>query len=132
VATFGVDTLDQDVLLLPSRLTRPRPLRGADALGARPGAVQERPADFSVFSDAPGLFGGVAVLTGWREWQPLSVDPAALEAAAGPQQQTPAIVAYSLGNGMVIRVAVSGWGARLSTDPAVRTVTDQAWRLLSG
>jgi flagellar hook assembly protein FlgD len=135
VASFSVRTLRRSVALRDGVLSRPGRERSRDALRARVGPVVHpgRAMDLIVFREGAGLFDTVTgVFGGWRSWEPVrSVAPGRLEAVAGPDPDTPVILASSLGSGLVIRAGLPGWASRLGRDDSVTSLTDRAWELLS-
>ena len=80
-----------------------------------------------LFAGTDGLFGGFH-----RFEQTASLEPGAqVLAGAGEEEGRPVIVAYALGNGLVIRTGLPEWSSRLTEDPNVDAVTRRAWTLLS-
>ena len=93
-----------------------------------------RPAPLVASSDRIGLFGGTnGVVGSFIETEPSRSLPhgARSLAAAGREGRGPALVAYRLGRGMVIRIGTPGWARLLDSSPEVAAVTERAWALIS-
>ncbi len=156
VALFGSPALRAGVTVADRRLTRPTAVGDLDAFGGRftrPRAVSGAP-PLSVLAEAKGsglLQGFSGSLRGVRRvdelaapgpgriiaavGQPLSAAEAAKAESdnVAPRPELPAFSAASQGKGLVVRVGVQGWVARLGAgDPAVEQLTRNAVDLLRG
>jgi hypothetical protein len=146
VASFGADTLRRGVTLARGRLLRPTQPVGTDPFGTRlrPLRRLKRPAGLVPLKDDPklGLLEGVGDVVGGFEVLEESVpgESSKLAFAAGigqdlgedapldpetgaPRAPLPALAGSRLGKGVVIRVGLPGWAARLPRDPAVQQIT---------
>jgi hypothetical protein len=133
VASFGADSMLRGVAIARDRLLRPLPPTGADPFGTelRPArSADGKPRPLEPIDDDPeiGLLTGVEQLSGFsalQESQPAErvrvalgvIDDEALDAAeaAGeePPPTYPALALTEVGEGIVIRVGLPQWGARL-------------------
>jgi hypothetical protein len=134
VASFGLDSFRRRVALTGDRLTGPSEPERANVFGERAGPLSIPPAPLAVSLDRRGLFAGTDGLIGLFERFEQSeelVPGARIVAAAGRDPAKPALVAYELGRGLVIRVGAAGWSRRLGSDEDVGIVTRRIWTLLS-
>lgn len=131
VASFGAESLRRGVDVARNRLLRPLPLSDTDPFGTRLLPVRRLPSAQPLQPVADegdtGLLTGVEQLPGFRtleEAEPsdrVRVALAAVDAAALEQAETdeelpdvrPALALSAVGEGMVIRVGLPEWGARL-------------------
>jgi hypothetical protein len=132
VASFGADSLRRGVDVARDRLLRPLPETDTDPFGTKLRPVRRVPASepLQPVADAgdTGLLTGVEQLPGFttvEESDPsdrVRVALAAVDAAALDQAETtdeplpevhPALTLSEVGEGMVIRVGLPEWGARL-------------------
>jgi hypothetical protein len=124
----------RSVRLAGGRLSGPTALAATDALRARLGPIVHHrdeltafpPDRVGLFSTTDGLFRRVPDYEATR-----GVPAGRPLATAGPDPDTPVILAYALGHGLVIRAGVPGWPGRLGADHSAAGVTDRAWALLS-
>jgi hypothetical protein len=132
VASFGTDTLRRGVDIARDRLLRPLPASAADPFGTRLLPLREvprgEPLQPVADEGATGLLTGIDELPGIREVEEqeptgrvraalAAVDPDALRAAESaaeaPPDARPALALSQAGEGLVIRVGIPAWGARL-------------------
>jgi FlgD Ig-like domain len=135
ILSLGVDSLQRAVVLTTTALEEPTRAAPADAFGEGlgPPAVG-RPAALVASSDRIGLFAGTnGVVGSFIVTEPSRSLPRGARslAAAGREGSGPALVAYRLGRGMVIRIGTPGWARLLDTSPEVASVTERAWALIS-
>jgi flagellar hook assembly protein FlgD len=135
VASFGTDAFRRTVELSPTQLAAPSPPQGTNALGEQTAPSSSAAAPLVVNpGDTLGLFAGtdgfVGLFTRFEQSQG-RVPGADLLASAGRDPDKPALVAYKLGGGTVIRVGTPQWSAALSSDPEVANVTTSLWSYLS-
>jgi FlgD Ig-like domain len=135
VASFGGDSLLRRVTLTPTTLTGATPRAGADIFGeAIAPAPPGPPAPLVASSDAIGLFAGTNGVVGPfpQVEQSQGLPPGARSlVAAGRDPRHPALVAYQLGRGTVIRVGVPDWAGSLASSSQVAAVTARAWSIIS-
>jgi hypothetical protein len=132
VLLLGADALRRTAQLNGNQLSGPSGPASVDALGDR--QVPLAPVgQLLVFrDDRLGLFTGTdGLFTGFGAGERSEGLGSKVEAAAGPQEGQPVVVAYALGKGLVIRTGLSEWSARLERDGNVNAVTRRAWALLS-
>lgn len=135
LATVGIDSLRREVRLTPRRLVDPTAAAATDVLGLRPRPLRSLQRELLAFpQDRIQLFFGTdGRFAGFR----LAEEAAALGAGtrlmagAGEEVRRPAIVAYRLGRGLVVRFGLPEWSRRLSRDPNVAAVMRRTWTLLS-
>lgn len=150
VASFGVGTLRRGVTVAPTQLTRPTQPTALDPFGARLLPVRRLPAgsvlDAVAEDEKLGLFTGtVPPLAGFRaaeESEPPSggsrmrvraaLAPVASASAEAALDAPPALTASDVGRGLVIRVGLPDWPARLAQDSAVAQITLNVADLLRG
>jgi hypothetical protein len=135
VASFGAGSLRRRVSVTPRVLARPTPPARVNALGEATGLAGGAKASLAATADELGLFAGTGGVAG-----PFSVFDRSLQLPPGSRALTaagrdggrpPALVAYRLGRGLVMRAGTPQWSAALRTDPAVAAVTRRTWSLLS-
>ena len=133
VASFGADSMRRGVAVARDRLLRPLPPEDTDPFGAtlRPQrSLDGEPPPLEPIADdaETGLLTGVAQLPGFstlEESEPservrvalAAIDQGALDAAEAAGEELPpsypALALSELGEGIVIRVGLPQWGARL-------------------
>ena len=150
VASFGADTLRRGVEVRSSRLVAPTQPATLDPFGTRLGRLRREPAAAAPRPLVPtadderlGLFTGFdGTLEGFRAFEPsaprsagararvvtaLAPELADTEAEAQPgetlPEPEPALTATRFGKGVVIRVGLPGWSARLPDDRQVGQLT---------
>lgn len=137
VATLGADSLHRGVRLTDDTLDRPSRRRPADDFGERTEMMRTTSAPMAVEQDDLGLFEGADALIGDFELfeQSLALpEGGRQQVAAGREPETPAFVAYSLGDGLVVRAGTPEWSGQLaesSLDLEVPRVTEAIWELMS-
>lgn len=119
VAVFGPRALTGSVTVGDGVLSRPSPLTGADAFGGLLGSRRGLTAPLTVLQEDPalGLLEGFSGrLDGFEAVEELT-SPGEGEVRTGVGEETtdlqPALSAARYGEGLVIRVGLPGWGARL-------------------
>jgi hypothetical protein len=138
VAAFGADSFLRDVRVSGGSLLAPSQPRPANVFGERTGLLRTSRSPLTVFEDELGLFEGLTSFVGdftvfeLSRGLPASARPLT---AAGRERSEPALVAYRLGEGLVVRGGTPQWArelseARLSLE--VPRVTRRIWRLLAG
>lgn len=138
VLLMGTDELRRSVRLdvLALSLTQPSSERATDVFGLRYGTttpLQQGPLTVFTPNDLSGLFstsGGT--FAGLPAYEPLlGTGGGRLLSYAGPAPGRRAIAAVQVGSGLVLRIGVPDWTARLASDAAAATLTRQAWSILS-
>jgi len=132
VLVLGADALRRTAQLNGNQLSSPSGPASVDALGDRPVPVAAVGQLLVFRDDRLGLFSGTdGLFTDFGPGERSEGLGSKVEAAAGPQEGQPVVVAYALGKGMVIRTGLPEWSARLGHDDNVNAVTGRAWALLS-
>jgi hypothetical protein len=135
VASLGTDSLRRSVRLAPRSLREPSEPEDTDVLGSRLREVVRERTDLTIVGeDRIGLFATTdGLFPGWEAYEETLAleDGARLEAAAGPEDERPVILAYRLGEGLVVRTGLPDWSARLGADYRVAEIMRRAWTLLS-
>ncbi|MEA2426191.1 MAG: hypothetical protein QOH13_2601 [Thermoleophilaceae bacterium] len=136
VASFGTDAMRRDVELSHGQLVNPSPRHRADVFGERTTLIPSPEAPLVVSQDKLGLLtrgtdGFIGSFTRFERSNALDPKAAVLTAAVRGDDTKPDFVAYSLGQGLVIRVGVAGWPASLESSQEVANATRQMWTLLS-
>jgi hypothetical protein len=138
VATFGGDSFRRTVQLDGDVLRNPSRPRAADVFGERvERVVAEGGAPMQVFQNDLGIFGGVGAFVGDFDVFDQSAglaEGAELQESAGRETDTPAFVAYRLGEGLVVRAGTPQWvrelrESRLSVE--IPRATRNIWNLLA-
>jgi hypothetical protein len=112
VAFFAPDAFRRTVKLTPDEMTGPSDRRERDIFGESTTNNIFAPAPVVPFADSIGLLQGpTGQFTGFEQSRARPRN-AEVQTAAGREEGKPALVAYELGKGMVIRVGVSGWQAQ--------------------
>jgi hypothetical protein len=119
-------------------LVDPSRRRRADIFGERATAFTSPEAPLVLSQDKLGLFSGSDGFVGsfTRFERSDALDPkAALLTAGGRAEPTgeskPDFVAYTLGEGLVIRAGTDQWPSQLAASPEVANATRRMWTLLS-
>jgi flagellar hook capping protein FlgD/N,N-dimethylformamidase beta subunit-like protein len=136
VASFGTDALRRDVELKHGQLADPSGRRRADVFGERASLFASPEAPLVVSQDKLGLFtrgtdGFIGSFTRFERSDALDPKAALLTAAGRGDDPKPDFVAYSLGQGLVIRVGAAGWPEALQSSQEAANATRQMWTLLS-
>ena len=138
VASFGVGGLRRDVELGQGMLKDPSGRQRADIFGERTTVFTSPEAPLVLTQDKLGLFQGSDGFIGsfTRFERSDALDPRAALLTAGervdPQGTTrPDFVAYTLREGVVIRVGTDQWPAALESSPEVANATRRMWTVLS-
>ena len=138
VVSFGRQSLRRTVALVGERLQDASPPRPDDLFGERtrlfrsdpPAPLVAQEDRLGLFEDVDGLFGEFEVFE-----RSVSLPPdARLLSAAGREEGEPALVAYRLGKGVVIRPGSPRWAGELEESrlgEEVPRVTERTWSLLS-
>jgi hypothetical protein len=134
VASFGTDAFRRRVDVGPTTLSSPSSPEPVNVFGEQVAPAKSEPAPLVVFRDAIQLTahtgGFIGQFTQFEQSRKL-VAGAAVVAAAGRDQSHPALVAYKLGSGLVIRIGTPEWARSLNGDLDVAQVTHRTWQLLS-
>ena len=132
VLALGTDALRRTAQLTGNQLSRPSGPASVDALGDRQAPLASVGQLLVFTGDRLGLFTGTdGLLTGFGSGERSEGLGSRVQSAAGPQEGQPVVVAYSLGQGLVIRAGLPDWSTRLGNDDNVNAVTRRAWALLS-
>jgi hypothetical protein len=134
VASFGSDSFRRRVTVSDRLLRDPSRPERTNVFGERTSPSKSEPAPLVEERDALKLFEGTDGLVGSFESFELSdglIGGARIATAAGRERGKPAFVGYRLGDGVVVRVGVSGWAAALESGDEEAKVTKRIWALLS-
>jgi hypothetical protein len=137
VASFGADSFRRSLTLRGDRASDPAPPRRANAFGERTEVVRTSAAPLTVFEDGLDLFAGAAGFLGEFTVFEVSRDlpPSGRRiSTAGRDAQSPAFIAFGLGEGLVIRAGTPQWARELEESALsleLPQVTKRIWRLLS-
>ena len=155
VAAFGADSLRRGVTLGRGQLVRPTQPTSTDAFGARlrPLRRLDKPVALVPLEDDPklglleGIGDAVRGFSALEESVPAAKARLALAAGIGqdrgedapidpetgaPEAPRPALAGSRLGKGVVIRVGLPQWGARLAGGAAVQQITRNVADILRG
>lgn len=113
VAFFAPDAFRRTVRISGSTISGPSDRRERDIFGEAIDDTTVAPAPLFPFADELGLLRGSTGLFVDFEQSRNRARAAEVLTAAGREEGKPALVAYKLGKGMVIRVGVPGWQAEL-------------------
>ena len=136
VLSLGIDSLRRLVRLTASRASAPTPPAATDVLGARPGAVvASHGALILAGRDRLHIFTGTSgALRGYRSYQRFapttSYGPP--DSVAGATTAAPSIIGYRLSKGIVIDIALPGFGASLAHNFDARQLVSSVWGVISG
>lgn len=136
VASFGVDSFRRRVDLVPGLLRDPSlpELRNVFGEDTEVAATPAGPTPITPTA-GPELFEGADANIGLFTRLELSRSLAPgldLVAAAGLDEARPALMAYRLGRGTVVRAGSPQWASQLVSSDDVATVTRNIWELLEG
>jgi hypothetical protein len=140
VLALGAGTLQRTATIkqTPSGLQAldPSPAAATDALGARPGPLVTSNTEAIVrISDQLGLFNGTSgTFSGFGSFEPIPAvaPPGEIVAEAGTTTQTPTIVAYRLGSGVVVEIGLPAFTASLAHDVDTQELLRRLWTILYG
>lgn len=114
VAFFTPQAFRRTVTIDGRELVGPSAVRARDVFGEATKSAHEQPAPLIAFTDELGLLRGpTGLFTSFEQSLALPREARAL-ATAGRLRERPALVAYRLGKGLVVRVGVAGWGPALA------------------
>ncbi|MBK5230303.1 MAG: hypothetical protein JJE27_03925, partial [Thermoleophilia bacterium] len=113
VAFFAPDAFRRTVRLAAGSIGGPSQRAERDVFGESISVEQSATAPLVAFADALGLLRGPTGSFTHFEFSRSRARVAEVLTAAGRQPGSPALVAYRLGKGMVIRVGAVGWQSRL-------------------
>lgn len=113
VAFFAPDAFRRTVRISASSIGGPSDRRERDVFGEAIDDASVAPAPLVAFADEIGLLQGPTGLFVNFEQSRSRARAAEVLTAAGREEGKPALVAYRLGKGLVIRVGVPGWQAEL-------------------
>lgn len=134
--SLGIDSLRRGVTVAAGRAIHPTGRRRTDALGARPGAVVTgNRVPIVVLSDGLDIFSGTSgVWRGYPSYEPIPAlaPPTQIASAAGTSASAPSIVGYNLGRGIVVYIALPGFGASLARNRDAQQLVARLWTVLSG
>ncbi len=140
LASFGAESYERSVRLVGDRLRDPSRPRRTNAFGERTRLERTaggEGAPMQVFDDELGLFAGLDSFFGdftlFEESLGLPGDAQATE-RAGRDEQRPALVAYPLGDGLVLRSGTPQWARELRLSRLgveVPRATERVWALLA-
>lgn len=134
IASFGADAFRRTVTLEPGLLADPSRPEALNLFGERTREITIPPAPLVVSGDQLDLFArtdGFVGLFARFEQQERLVGGAELVAEAGRDADRPAVVAYRLGRGLVVRFGVPEWADALNRSSEVAAVTRRLWTILS-
>lgn len=134
VASFGTDAFRRRVSLGAEVLAEPTAPELRNVFGEAAAEIGVPPTPITATANRIGLFDGTDGVFGLLDRLELSrslVPGARRVAAAGLDDARAAVVAYELGEGLVIRFGAPQWASQLLTRPEVGAVTRRTWALLS-
>jgi hypothetical protein len=134
VASFGTDSFRRIVSLGTNQLGQPTKPDRLNVFSEETAQTTTEAAPMQVGVDQLALFSGTGGLFGsftHLEQDQRIVAGGRILSQAGRDPQHPAFVAYSLGQGDVVRVGSSDWAQQLTTSVELGTVTRRIWSLLS-
>ncbi len=106
-----------------------------DVLGAKPGAlVHGNTEPIVVIRDQLGIFRDTSdTFSGFGSFEPIPTvaAPAAIVSAAGTTSQTPSIIGYRLGSGIVVDIGLPSFTVSLAHDVDTQELLRQLWTILS-
>jgi hypothetical protein len=113
----------------------PSPAAAADILGARPGPLVTHNTEAIVgIRDDLGMFNGTSgTFSGFGSFEPIPAvsPPARIVSAAGTTVQTPSIIGYRLGSGVVVDIGLPAFTASLAHDVDTQELLRRLWTILS-
>lgn len=135
--SFGIDSLRRSVTVSAGRALNASPARAADIFGARVGGSRltaTRGALILAGKDQLGLFTGTSgAFRGFSTYQSFTsvTPPLTIASAAGPTTSASAIIGFRLGRGVVIEVALPGFGAALAGQFDAQQILSRLWTVIS-
>ena len=131
----GTGSLRRSVAVTPARIEAPTQPTPRDLFGARLGNVTPAPGlTLTNTVDRIDLFRGTDGQLGpfdaYEATSSVGADERILAVASTPDAQHDVLVASRFGKGVVVRLGVPDFSARLSTDPELVTLLKRTWTLL--
>jgi hypothetical protein len=133
VLSLGISSLLRELTVAGGRALDPTPPAAVDPFGARPGAVTGADGQLvGEIEDGLGIFRGTAGLfAGFPSYEPVTPPPDATPLSeAGVSSSQPSIVGFGLGRGIVVEIALPGFGSRLVRDASIRQLLDRVIAVL--
>jgi hypothetical protein len=138
VLTLGVGSLQRTATVKQTaaglEASDPSPVAATDVLDGRHGPLITNNAEALVAGrDGLGLFNGTSgTFSGFGSFEPISVAaPARIVAEAGTTSQTPAIVGYRLGSGVVVDIGLPAFTTSLAHDVDTQELLRRLWTILA-
>lgn len=136
VLSLGIDSLRRGVTVKGSRALAPTAPASTDALGARLGGLVTHNSDLiTTITDGLGIFNGTSgAFPGFSSYEqiPSVVPPGKVSSEAGTTSNAPSIVGYRLGRGVVVDVALVGFGSSVARNIDSQQLLDRLWMVLGG
>jgi hypothetical protein len=139
VLTLGAGSLQRTVTIKQAsaglEALDPSSAAATDILDTRPGPLVTHNTEAIVeISDGLGLFNGTSgTFSGFPSFEPIPAlaPPARIVAEAGTTDQTPSIVGYRLGSGVVIDIGLPAFTTSLAHDVDTQELLRRLWTILS-
>jgi hypothetical protein len=139
VLSLGAGALQRTAAVKPTpagiMALAPSPAAATDVLGARPGPLVSHNTEAIVnIRDDLGLFNGTSgTFPGFATFEPIPTvaAPGRIVSEAGTTVQTPSIIAYRLGSGVVLDIGLPTFTLSLAHDVDTRELLRRLWTILS-
>lgn len=132
VLSIGIDSLRRGVTVRAAQALHPRPPAAADIFGARPGPVLTKARDLTtVTKDGLRIFSSTSgALSGYRSYEPLAPGAQPFASAAGVGGEAATVAGFHLGKGIVVEIALGGFGASLAHNVDAQELIARLWQVL--
>jgi len=135
VLSLGAGSLQRTATVRGTQALDPSPAGATDILGGRPGAVVNGNSDpILVIRDRLGIFNGTSGgFDGFGSFEPFTgvAPPSTIASAAGTTAQTPSIIGYRLGSGIVVDIGLPRFTSSLAHNVDTQELLRRLWTILS-
>jgi len=135
VLALGAGSLQRTATIKGNQALGPSPPSSTDVLGGRPGPlVHGNTEPIVVIRDQLGIFNGTSgTFDGFGSFEPIPTvaPPSTILSAAGTTTQTPSIIGYRLGSGIVVEIALPAFTSSLAHDVDTQELIRRLWTILS-
>lgn len=132
VVSIGTDSLLRGVTVRGTQALAPSAPASTDIFGVHPQPLVPHTSELiTVNRDALGIFSSTSgALPGFSAYQPLAPGGPPFASAAGVGEQSAAVAGLHFGHGIVVEIALPGFGSRLAGDVDAQELVGRLWQTL--